>query len=447
MRNLTNALLGAAAAMVGAISPIGSSSAWADPGADAPVSTAPQAPDVSAAARIKQLEERIDQRDAIIRDLEARVERLEREAAARGSAAPASGVGANQAQTAQAQTAQTQTAQPPPAAGAPTQSAAAGPAQPPPANAPAQATAQSPPAPPSSQQASATAKPGPGQFEVSADAAQHALERALVQTGAALLPAGKFEFVPSLTFQYQTISTPAQIALTSSGQVLITESVLRNTQVEASGLLRAGLPWNSQLEVALPLDFKRDDIATRVNRSGLADSAVNVAGVGDFAISLTKQVLIEGDVRPGLFVGVGWNSNLGQVKHNIPLGTGFDEFTGSVTIVKRQDPLVFQAGFTYEYSLEHNGLTPGQLFIPTVGLLFAISPETSLGFSQQLEFGQKAYFHGLAVPGSEQTIGIFRIGLLSILGKGRVVNFSVGIGETPDSPNVSVQLAFPIRLN
>jgi hypothetical protein len=36
---------------------------------------------------------------------------------------------------------------------------------------------------------------------------------------------------------------------------------------------------------------------------------------------------------------------------------------------------------------------------------------------------------------------------LSILGRGRVVNLSVGIGETPDSPNVTVQLAFPIRLN
>src|SRR6516225_7184683 len=128
VRNLTNALLGAAAAMVGAISPIGSSSAWADPGADAPVATTPEPPEVSGAAKIKLLAQRIDQRDAIIRDLEARVEKLEREVAARGAAAPAAGAAPNQAQTAQA----------PPPAGAPTQAAATPTAQPPQTNAAAQ---------------------------------------------------------------------------------------------------------------------------------------------------------------------------------------------------------------------------------------------------------------------------------------------------------------------
>lgn len=403
-----SSLLGGAVVILGA--------ACAAPADAAPTSAAP----LSDAARILELEHRIDERDALIRKLEQRVERLEREQAARGPVAPAG-----------------------PGAAVPAQAQAAPQAQP--AGPPPQAVAQAQrPAPPGGQP---PAPSGPGAFTVSEEDAQRALERALVQTGAALLPRGKIEFVPSVVYQYQELSTPGAVALTTTGQVLITENVLRVTQVQAGVLFRAGLPWNMQIEVGAPYDYKSNTVVTRVNGAGLSETGPGVHGFGDPSVSLTKQVLTEGDVRPALFVNLGYNPNLGQVKESIPLGKGFDQLSAGFTAVKRQDPLVFTGGFGYIRSRQDNGLRPGDEYIASAGLLFAVSPQTSLQFSQQLIYYGKDSFNGAGVAGSERVAGIFNAGLLSVLGRNRVITFSVGIGETAAAPNFVIQMSMPIRLN
>ena len=365
----------------------------------------------------------MDLRDAIIRDLLQRVEKLERE-----RSAPAAGAGSPNAPASMAEK--------PTPSGQKTNSSQPS-TQAPPPGAPQQAP----------QTSSEPAKPGPGEFTVSEEDAQRALERALVQTGVALLPLGSFEFVPSLTYQFRRISQPGQIALTSTGTVLITENVTRSTQLEAKGLIRVGLPWNAQAEFGLPWVYKGLAVASRVNGAGLSENAVDVLGLGDFTFSLTKQILAEGDVRPGLFVSGTWDSNFGQIKSHVPVGTGFDELSAGLAVVKRQDPLVFTVGFSYQRTLEHNGFEPGDQYSPSFGVILAVSPETSLRISQQISFGSKDAFNGKPIPGSEKTAGVFAFGLLSVLGPGRVVNFTAGIGETPDAPNFFIQLAFPIRVN
>ena len=384
----------------------------------------------SDAATIRQLQEGLEQRDAVIRDLLRRVQRLERQEAAHEATAPvAAGIKRGAAAT-----------KPPPVRTA--RSDPPTPQDPP---------TQQNPAPPPPQQGQPTAtepaKPQPGTFEVSEEAAQHALERALVQTGASLLPPGKLEFIPSATYQSEQNAHPAQIALATDGTVLITENVSRSRQIETAGLLRAGLPWNTQIEIGLPFEYKSLTTTSRVLGTGLGEQSTDVVGLGDLTLALTKQVLEEGDVRPGLFLSGVWNSNFGQTKKRVPLGTGFNEFSAGFTAVKRQDPLVFTAGFTYQTSLTHNNVTPGDQYTPAVGVLLAVSPETSLRFAQQVSFVKGIEVGGRGVPGSEQTSGLFTFGLLSILGRGLVMDFSASIGETPDAPDLSLRLAFPIRLN
>ena len=430
---------GAISAVATALALFGREPAFATetpPAADAPLA---QASPGSDAAKIRELQKRIDQRDAVIRDLMRRVERLEHDQATRGTAGSAS-VPTASSQGAKKLSPSTASGQAPPVAAAPGTTRTAATTQTPTAQA-APAPAQAPP------DSSQPAKPGPGQFDVSEEAAQHALERALVQTGAALLPSGTLEFVPSLTYQYQRLSVPGQIALTSGGSILITENLTQSNQVQANALLRAGLPWGMQAEIGVPWDYKRLTVASRANGAGLSEQAIDVQGLGDPSISLTKQILSESDLRPGLFLSGGWNSNLGQVKHKLPLGTGFNEVLAGFTAVKRQDPLVFTGGFTYEKSLEHNGLKPGDQYIANLAMLLAVSPETSLRFNQQITFGNQSTFRGKPIPGSEKTAGTFSFGLLSILGRGFVVDFTAGIGETPDAPNFFIQLGFPIRLN
>jgi hypothetical protein len=414
------ALTGAAAGMIGALSALSLPQDALAATAAAPA--AKKSSTTSNAARVRELERRIDERDALIRDLQQRVEKLEhQQSAVTAAAAPA---------TAQEPQRQAQAAPSAPVA--------------PPAKASAPAVAQaSPAAPPGAQPPRA----GPGQFEVSEEAAQRALERALVQSGAALLPRGKFELVPSVVYQYQRTSTPGQIAITTEGQFLISENVARSTQVQAEALLRMGLPWDMQLEVGVPYDYRDSTLVSRVNGVGLSATGPSVHGFGDPAVTLIKQIFSESDYRPGLFANIGFNPNVGQVKQNLPLGKGFNQFNVGFTTVKRQDPLVFTGGFNYIHSGENNGIRPGDQYITSFGFLMAVSPQTSLQFAQQLTFYGKDSFNSRALPGSNRTAGIFTAGVVSVLGRNRVISFSVGIGETEDSPNIVVQVAMPIRLN
>lgn len=386
----------------------------------------------SDATKIKELQKRLDQRDALIRNLMRRVEKLEREEAGRRPAA----------QRAAAAGPAEQPAAPPTSPGArPPATAPRAAATPAPATAP-----QTPQQRPAPQQAAAEGG-GPGQFTVSPEAAERALERALVQTGALLLEPWQAEFVPSITYQRNDISFPDQIVLTTAPSVFIAERRVRTTQVEAAGLLRLGLPWQSQAEFRLPYDYKSVSNTERVSGTGFLQQITDASGLGDLSLGLTHQLLKEGEWRPNLFFSGSWDSNTGQVQKNLALGTNFDEFKVGLTATKRQDPLVFTSSLSYQTSLENKGIQPGDQYTGALGMLFAVSPETSLQFSQQVTFIKPLFINHQKIPGSDQYQGIFNAGVLSILGPGLVVNFVAAIGETPDAPNLTLQLSMPIRLN
>lgn len=301
------------------------------------------------------------------------------------------------------------------------------------------------PAAPSGNGKGASSAKGPGQFEVSPEAAQHALERALVQTGALLLRPGKFEFVPSETVQLNHVSRPDQVVRTSTGALLVTQDMQRSTLLETQALLRVGLPWDSQIEFSTSFDHTSLTTNERISGGFLGSSSINGSGLGDSSITVIKQIHKEGDWLPGLFIsGTG---NIGQQNHGLALGSGYDWLRGSITAVKRQDPLVFTAGFSYQTDFSYHGLEPGDQYTPSLGMLFAISPETSLQFGQQVTFAKDLKLRGATVPGSSQVEAAFQAGVLSILAPGLVVDLSAAVGETPDAPDLTVQFALPIRLN
>jgi hypothetical protein len=295
------------------------------------------------------------------------------------------------------------------------------------------------------QSAPAQAPQQQGQFEVSPEAAQHALERALVQTGLLLLRPGQFEIVPSATYQVYQYAQPDQLVLTSTGSVLVSQDQLRTSLVQSQVLGRVGLPWEAQLEVALSYDLASTTTTTQVVGTNLASRTVTANGLGDSSVTLIKQITHEGEWMPNIFVSGSFN--LGQQEDGLPLGFGYDYFKAAVVAVKRQDPVVFTAGFAYQTNLSSHGILPGDQFIPSVGMLFALSPETTLQALQEIAFVNGTKFHGETVPGSSQVEGIFQAGILSILAPGVVVNLTAAVAETPQTPDLTVQLSFPIRFN
>ena len=98
-----------------------------------------------------------------------------------------------------------------------------------------------PPAGPT-QQAARSNPTAPGQFEVSEDDADRALERTLVATGNLLVPAGFAEAEP--LFSYTRRESP----------FLIVSQQNRNEFAWALDL-RLGLPWESQFEIGVPYNL------------------------------------------------------------------------------------------------------------------------------------------------------------------------------------------------
>jgi hypothetical protein len=374
---------------------------------------------------VEELQKRLDQRDAVIRDLLRRVEALERQAqpatSMPGAARADSQTGPGQIKPTASQPGAgvTPAAAVPPATGSPG----------------AQQAQQQEPAP----------APGPGQFEVSEEAAQRALERALVQTGALLLQPGTAEIVPGLSYTRREIENPGQIALLTNGQLFGTQTLTRTNQTEASMLFRAGLPWTSQIEVTVPFDYKSVTTANQVGGAALSSQTTDAWGFGDPAVTLIKQLAYEREWRPSLFGSVGWDTNFGRRSNGIALGTGYHEIKGSLVAVKRQDPLVFTAGLGYAHSLEYNGVQAGDQYSTSLGMFFAVSPETSLRLSPQLIFTDETRVNGARVAGSNQVAGVMTFGALSILAPGVVMDLSTDIGVTRDAPKFAIRAGFPIR--
>jgi len=227
----------------------------------------------------EQLQKEIRQRDAIIQSLVRRVEKLERQV---GTGASAS------SRPAPTPTKSIARARPP----EPTVTALE-------AEAPAPAPAR-PNTPPASSadatpQAADTNPPAPGQFEVSPEAAERALERTLVATGNLLVPKGFAEVEPLLS--YTRRENPTQILF----------NVNRNEFNWALDM-RFGLPWESQFEIALPYNLAQQQV-NNVLQQPVTDIAVappqqfsNRWGnsFGDVTVGLAKIFVHESGWIPDL---------------------------------------------------------------------------------------------------------------------------------------------------
>jgi hypothetical protein len=365
---------------------------------------------------VKELQKEIRQRDALIQSLARRVANLEKQVNKRitNPAAP-----------------QRPVATPPAEASPSAQPAAFSPEQTTQATNPPETPTEASPATPAAP--SATAPPAPGQFEVNPEAAERALERTLVATGNLLVPVGFAEVEPLLSYTRREVPT----------QVLF--NVNRNELFPALDV-RVGLPWESQIEIALPWNFEEQqttDIAVSPpqlisNRWGNA--------VGDLTLGAAKQFVHESGWTPSILGRVTWEIPTGPIRANgVPMTSGFNRVGFSVTALKRQDPLVFVATGGYTTAFEANRINPGNQFNFTTGAFLATSPETSLRTVLSQNFVQDVSVNGTTVPGSNTVQPILTFGASTILGRGLLVDLQVGLGLTNAAPKYQVILSSTYR--
>lgn len=296
----------------------------------------------------------------------------------------------------------------------------------------------------------------PGQFEVDEEAAERALERILVQTGVLLLPFGVAEIEPSFTYSRFEQDAPsfftqeeATFLFPEDRVALAASQKVRRNILTADVQLRFGMPFDSQLELRFPYRYEDQSRVAEIAFAPFGgEQERDGSGFGDIRVGLAKTLLREGLWWPDLVARVRWDSDTGKISDDgVRLGGGFNEILGTLSAVKRQDPLAFIGAFTYEKTFEKGGVEPGRQLSFFLGAALAASPETSLRFLIDQTFVDDQEIDGQTVNGSDQVIGNLTIGASSLVGRGTLLDVSADVGLTDDAADFSVSVSLGKRFN
>ncbi|MCZ2856649.1 MAG: transporter [Candidatus Bathyarchaeota archaeon] len=285
----------------------------------------------------------------------------------------------------------------------------------------------------------------PGRVVVDEGAAERALERALTLEGVLLLPPGVLEIEPGLIYARQEDTAPSFVM--AGGGVTASELERNVNNIAADLALRLGLPWDSQLEIGLPYRWLRIESVTNVGFVPTATLSESGNGWGDIRVGMARTLLHEDRTHPDLVGRLTWNTDSGDTQdNNLALGDGFEQLRASLSAIKRQDPIVFVGGLSYEHVFEEEQLQPGATVAANFGGFIALSPETSLNLAFYVVYQDETELSGVKIDGSDRTLASLIVGGSTLLAPGTLLNLSVGIGLTDDSDDFSLTLSAPIRL-
>jgi hypothetical protein len=296
---------------------------------------------------------------------------------------------------------------------------------------------------PATAQGSAAA---PGRLEVDSET-ERALERTLVRTGALLLPFGQAESEP--TFSYARREADAPTFFFENGTTFVGTSQVRQNEFDLSQELRFGLPFDSQLEVAFSYLYIDQSTVMKVGMGERAEHSADGQGPGDLSIGFAKTLLREnGKWWPDVVGRIAWDTGTGKtIDGPVVLGGGFSEVRGSLSATKRQDPLAFIGSLSYETSFENDHVDPGDEIGLALGAVLAASPESSLRAVLSHTFIQETEFDGRSIDGSDRVVGTLTLGGSSILGRGILLDLASDIGLTDDGVEYALRASLPIRFS
>jgi hypothetical protein len=276
-----------------------------------------------------------------------------------------------------------------------------------------------------------------------ADEGERALERALTRESVLVLPAHTYELEPGFEYTYRS-SEPLEIVDSSGGRHVVRQDVNAD-RFETRLTLRAGLLHGSHLELRVPYVLLRNEQST-----GDPGQTDHQAGAGDVQLGFTKQLAEERPGRPGALASLTWRAPTGEFRFGEPSrGAGFHALQGALTLVKREDPLVFFGTASYtavrKRRIDDAEIEPGNSVGVKLGTMLAASPRTSIRGAFELSRSGRTEVDGAAIRGSDAAVATLQLGLATLLSRRTLLDIQVAIGVTRAAPDFSVTASLPIR--
>jgi hypothetical protein len=301
-------------------------------------------------------------------------------------------------------------------------------------------------------------------------------ERAVraVQRSGVLLPRNSFEVEPAVTYTHSSANLISIEGFSVLPVIVIGEIESLRVErdvVQPSLTLRYGILDNLQADVFIPYRFQRDRFVRQVQDMPRIEQSFSDHGIGDVEFGLSYQLLYERGWIPDLIFSSRARTPTAPSQFDIDfdrgelaLGSGVWGVRNSFTAVKTLDPviLVLTAGYTHNLDRdftvfvvdpETEELTPlrtvfepGGTFDYSVAVALAMNPvfAVNLQLQQRITFGTRLKGIG-SIEGSSMNQADIRFGFAWALTRNSVLNFTVAGGLTEDTPDLTVQLALPIR--
>src|SRR5258706_14072082 len=279
---------------------------------------------------------------------------------------------------------------------------------------------------------------------------ERALERSLVLSGGAVLARGQREIEPSIADDFTQSS-----GLAAFGAGVVTRMFRRETLTAGLGL-RAGLPWDSQVDIALPYAHQHvESVVEGVPRNS-ADS-----GIAGVQAALTHQFVNNRDARLAVLGSIAWlhsrdSASLRPLAAGLPdfaapasVGAGHDALTARIAASKRPAPLVFVGSVSHAWNraddVDGVRVKVGDADGLSIRAILAARPDVSLRAGFSFTRTGKSRVNGVPLEGTRATASLFEPGTSVVLNRNMLLDVYVGFGLTAESPDFQLGVSIPIR--
>lgn len=243
--------------------------------------------------------------------------------------------------------------------------------------------------------------------------------------------------------------------------------------------------YNDRLQFDINVPYLYRDSSFNTSGAGfatdqLAEGDVSNGDIGDVSFGAFYRLFREQGSRPDTVLSLRVKTPTGKDPYGIkfvevadsggnltlptelPTGNGVWSVTPGISIIKTTDPAILFANLSYTYNFEESfsdistdvntrtsaDVDLGDSFALGAGFAFALNEKlsASMSYSHRITRETSIKQNGQSeqsINGSDASAGLLNFGISYSLGDNLTMTGNVGIGITPDAPDVTVGFRFP----